>query len=243
LTLAADPTQAYIAGNQSGSPGYESGKPTWLASLHYTNDQFTILRQGVTLLTLENTGNLTIPAWFKSTRTAIGAGTNDMDYYGNDAATVGYDSAKYLMLYRQNFAAGVHYWFTSATPGGGYVEKMRVAQNGDLAIAGSNATKATGTTWINPSDIRLKRDITPYAHGLADILQLEPISYTLKATEQQTCGLDAEKVRAVFPECVGTTRMKLQPEDEEETEVLTLDIHPILIALINAVRELNEKVS
>jgi Chaperone of endosialidase len=131
-------------------------------------------------------------------------------------------------------------------PGGASPGLATLAQffsDGNFQIYGSNGIKATGTTWINPSDIRLKKDITSYAHGLADILQLEPISYTLKATDQHTCGLDAEKVRAVFPECVGTTRMKLQPEDEEDTEVLTLDIHPILIALINAVRELNEKVS
>jgi hypothetical protein len=131
-------------------------------------------------------------------------------------------------------------WLLYATPVGSLSMSsyLQLQGPGDLVISGSMGQKATGTTWANPSDIRLKKDITPYAHGLADILQLEPISYTLKATDQQTCGFDAEKVRAVFPECVGTTRMKLQPEDEEDTEVLTLDIHPILIALINAVKEL-----
>jgi Chaperone of endosialidase len=126
------------------------------------------------------------------------------------------------------------------TPNGstGMSSEFWFDHNGNYVISGSVGQKSTGTTWSNPSDIRLKKDVAPYAHGLADILQLEPISYTLKATDQQTCGLDAEKVRAVFPECVGTTRMKLRPEDEEETEVLTLDIHPILIALINAVKEL-----
>jgi hypothetical protein len=115
-------------------------------------------------------------------------------------------------------------------------------QNGDIWIAGNNATKNAGSAWINPSDIRLKTDIAPYAHGLADILQLEPISYTLVTGEHKTCGLDAAKVQSIFPECVGTRRMKLAPDDEDETEVLTLDMHPILIALINAIRELNAKV-
>lgn len=146
-------------------------------------------------------------------------------------------------------------WFVTGNPdvdqffiyrqnpvGGAQTVPLLLTGVGNLTILGATATKASGTTWANPSDIRLKKDVAPYAHGLADILQLEPISYTLKATDQQTCGLDAEKVQAIFPECVGTTRMKLQPEDEEETEVLTLDIHPILIALINAVRELAEKV-
>jgi hypothetical protein len=135
--------------------------------------------------------------------------------------------------------------FSHSPPGAtvGWSTLFTFDNGGNLTIVGAIGQKATGTTWANPSDIRLKKDIVPYARGLADILQLEPISYTLKATGQQTCGLDAEKVKAVFPECVGTTRMKLEPGDGEDTEVLTLDIHPILIALLNAVRELNAKVS
>src|SRR5215475_2544726 len=115
---------------------------------------------------------------------------------------------------------------------------------GDLTITGNNATKASGTTWANPSDPRLKDDVTPYPHGLADILQLEPISYTwngLAGTPagMRTCGFDAEAVRAIFPDCVTATRGKLHPDDEEEeTDILSLDIHGILIALVNAVKEL-----
>jgi len=115
--------------------------------------------------------------------------------------------------------------------------------NGNLIITGSVGQKASGTTWSNPSDIRLKKNVAKYARGLSEILQLEPISYTLKQHDIDTCGFDAEKVRAVFPECVSTTQMKLDPADEEETEVLTLDIHGILIALVNAVKELAAKVT
>ena len=43
----------------------------------------------------------------------------------------------------------------------------------------------------------------------------------------------------MFPECVSTTRMKLDPADDEETDdVLVFDMHPILVALVNAVKEL-----
>jgi hypothetical protein len=110
---------------------------------------------------------------------------------------------------------------------------------GDLQIMGNVATKNTGTVWINPSDIRLKRDVTDYARGLAEILQLQPIRYTLKACGTTTCGFDAEAVRRVFPECISETRMKLSPDDAEETDgVLVFDMHPILVALVNAVKEL-----
>jgi len=110
--------------------------------------------------------------------------------------------------------------------------------SGNLTMLGPTAIKASGTTWANPSDIRLKKNVAKYERGLSEILQLEPISYTLKSNDVDTCGFDAEQVRAVFPECVSTTQMKLDPGDEEKTEVLMLDIHPILIALINAVKEL-----
>src|SRR5215467_5217633 len=118
--------------------------------------------------------------------------------------------------------------------------------SGNLQIAGSNATKATGTTWINPSDPRLKQDIAPYAAGLAHICQLAPITYQLKAQpDGPLCyGFDAEKVRDVFPECVSTTKMKLDPADEAETEdVLVFDMHPILIAIVNALKEVETRLA
>ena len=116
---------------------------------------------------------------------------------------------------------------------------------GNLYMSGSVATKASGTTWANPSDPRLKQDVAPYAAGLAELCQLEPITYRLKAQpDGPLCyGFDAEKVRDVFPECVTETRMKLLPDDEEETDgVLSLDIHPMLIALVNAIKELTARV-
>jgi hypothetical protein len=165
------------------------------------------------------------------------------NWYCNDSTVIGYNAALPGWKLTMDYRAGGAAQFAYHTAGGAYGPTATFDTTCNLIITGSVGQKSTGTTWSNPSDIRLKKDIAPYAHGLADILQLEPISYTLKATDQQTCGLDAEQVRAVFPECVGTTRMKLQPEDEEETEVLTLDIHPILIALINANKELAAKVA
>lgn len=114
---------------------------------------------------------------------------------------------------------------------------------GNYTIVGAAATKASGTTWANPSDIRLKSDVAPYARGLIDILSLEPITYRLKADPDQECyGFDAAAVREVMPECVFETRMKLDPADEEETEgVLTFDMHPILITMVIAIKELTAR--
>src|SRR5215475_1824264 len=122
---------------------------------------------------------------------------------------------------------------------GGY---LRLDGAGNLIISGATGTKASGTTWANPSDIRLKQDIGAYSRGLGDILKLEPITYRLKADPDRECqGFDAAAVQEVFPECVGTTKMKLDPDGEEE-EVLTFDMHPVLVALVNAVKELSAKI-
>jgi hypothetical protein len=113
--------------------------------------------------------------------------------------------------------------------------------DGAYRLTGSYAQKATGTTWANPSDPRLKTDIGSYARGLAEITQLTPMSYRLKSDpDGPLCyGFDASAVREIFPECVSTRRMKLNPTDEEETDdVLVFDMHPILVALVNAVKEL-----
>jgi hypothetical protein len=197
------------------------------------------------LLTLDNAGNLTLATPTQPVATAIqisgGAFTNFMlnNPWGPQATAT---SSWSLMLdaggdratfYRRapNAAAG-----TTTNP---FVVYGTSTPPGDLVITGNNATKNTGTVWINPSDMRLKKDVAAYPRGLADILKLEPISYTLKACGTETCGFDAEAVRTVFPECVSTTRIKLDPADAEETDdVLVFDMHPILVAIVNAIKEL-----
>jgi hypothetical protein len=122
--------------------------------------------------------------------------------------------------------------------GGGFINTITSDNVGNITISGPTGTKQTGTTWANPSDIRLKKNIAKYTRGLDDILKLEPISYTLKSNGLDTCGFDAEKVREVFPECISTVRMKLDPADDEEADVLIFDMHSVLVALVNAVKEL-----
>jgi hypothetical protein len=78
-----------------------------------------------------------------------------------------------------------------------------------------------------------------YAKGLKEIIQLNPILYHYKNTSNKTfspevlaaenVGLTAQEVQQVFPEAVG--------KDQDGT--LNLNMHSILIAQINAIKELN----
>jgi hypothetical protein len=134
-------------------------------------------------------------------------------------------------------------------PGGGANSlAANIDLNSNLTIAGPVAVKQSGTTWVNPSDPRLKRDITPYTVGLEAILALEPISFQYNGKGgttddgRQCYGYDASKVRTALPECVGTRRGKLTEKDADEIDLLTLDTSNFTLALVNAVKELHARV-
>lgn len=109
------------------------------------------------------------------------------------------------------------------------------------------ATSSYSSTFTLTSDERLKKNITDYSKGLAEIIQVQPKSYTFNGKANtiegvESIGVLAQEIKDVFPETVGTVNKKLNPEDEQETELYTVDISPVTYALINAVKELNAKV-
>lgn len=61
--------------------------------------------------------------------------------------------------------------------------QMIYSSAGNLTIDGSVATKATGTTWANPSDARIKNVVGDYTIGLAAILALVVKRFTYKGNE------------------------------------------------------------
>ncbi|GIV35478.1 MAG: hypothetical protein KatS3mg031_3013 [Chitinophagales bacterium] len=104
----------------------------------------------------------------------------------------------------------------------------------DLHLANNSAAKPSSSTWTVSSDARLKSLDGPYSKGLNEILQLKPVLYHYIAdtilnlpNEEQCIGLIAQEVQKVFPEAVKTGA----------AGYLDLDIHPLLIAYINAFKE------
>ena len=115
-----------------------------------------------------------------------------------------------------------------------------------LEVSGS-AAKSTGTTWINTSDERTKENIQNYTKGLNDIVQLQPrvFDYNGKGSTEKSkenIGLIAQEVIDVYPEAISTFKAKLDETDAKETDIYNLDFHSISISMINAIKELNEKV-
>lgn len=103
-----------------------------------------------------------------------------------------------------------------------------------LAVYGT-AAKTGGGGWTNLSDRRLKDIQGAYSKGLNEIVALQPVMFTykkdnpmmLKSNEQQI-GFVAQDVQLIFPEAVS----------ENSSGYLDFNMHPVNIALVNAVKEL-----
>jgi hypothetical protein len=109
-----------------------------------------------------------------------------------------------------------------------------------LQLSTDQAAKLTTSTWTTTSDIRLKKVDGTYTRGLQEILQLQPIRYHYAAgnarnlaTDVQAYGFSAQAVQVLFPEAV----------TQEADGYLSLNIHPILIAYTNAIKEQQQQIS
>jgi hypothetical protein len=114
--------------------------------------------------------------------------------------------------------------------------------NGVVYISGlgtgtvySNGGLLTNT---NPSDERLKKDISNVSWGLDAVTQLRPVSYKWKTDtvgQGEQYGFIAQEVQSVMPELV----REFETKDGEETVTrLGLEKDGIIVAMVKAIQEL-----
>ena len=121
-------------------------------------------------------------------------------------------------------------------------EAMRVDSGGALILVGSTAQKATGTTWSNPSDQRLKSNIQDYAKGTAELMQVRVREWEYNGKGGTTDGMKglgviADEVMTVLPNTVETYDAKLNANDEETTAIKKFDATEITWLLVKTVQE------
>jgi hypothetical protein len=147
-----------------------------------------------------------------------------------------------------NTARGCNFYINTTPVGSASAaSQLTFDSAGNLSITGPAGFKSTGTTWANPSDRRLKDEIEDYATGLAAIVQLQPRTFVYNGKGGSTAGMRgygfiADEVEPVMPEMVSTQAGKLDAADEEETDIQTLDQSNLILALVNAVKELAARV-
>jgi hypothetical protein len=121
-------------------------------------------------------------------------------------------------------------------------ERMRIDSSGALILAGSTAQKATGTTWSNPSDQRLKSNISDYPKGTAELMQVRVREWEYNGkggTVAGTKGLGvvADEIMTVLPNTVDNYEAKLNVDDEETIQIKKFDATEITWLLVKTTQE------
>jgi trimeric autotransporter adhesin len=129
----------------------------------------------------------------------------------------------------------------------GTVALFRFYGDGNMAISNSTATKSSGTTWANPSDIRLKDNIQDYTKGLETLSKVNVKTWEYNGKANTTAGTKglgviADEIMQILPNTVDTYASKMNPSDETLTDVKRFDATEITWLLVNAVKELKAEV-
>jgi hypothetical protein len=117
-----------------------------------------------------------------------------------------------------------------------------------LQLSSNSAAKPSSSTWITISDERVKDNIKSYGKGLNEILQVNTKTFDYNGKGETNSaitgnvGVIAQEIVKVFPETVNTYKGKLNESDREETDLYGLDAHALTFALINSVKDLNDKI-
>jgi hypothetical protein len=180
---------------------------------------------------------------------AVDASNNLMRVLGYGYGTSAYSSAARVAMDFQpdqtwtDAAQGTKILFITTTNGTTTTaERMRIDSSGSLILAGSTAQKASGTTWSNPSDQRLKDNIRDYTKGTTELMQVRVREWEYNGKGGTTEGLKglgvvADEVMTVLPNTVETYDAKLNAEDEETTEIKKFDATEITWLLVKTVQE------
>ena len=132
--------------------------------------------------------------------------------------------------------------FSTSSISAAPAERLKITSTGSLILTGSTAQKATGTTWSNPSDQRLKYNITNYPKGIPELMQVRVCEWEYNGKGgtvegEKGIGVIADEVMTVLPNTVETYDAKLNAEDEKTTAIKKFDATEITWLLVKAVQE------
>lgn len=232
-TDATGLAKVYMNMGTRGQDGLQiNSQSDWGTSIHLSNGTSTATTSGYTIAVTGASGP------------TGRAGDFAMVSGFGEVMTIGYNSAG--SNYATSFPAvdGI-FGSTPMRMGVNLASSATPAYN--LEVNGS-AAKNSGTTWVNTSDIRLKKDVSRFTDGLNVISKINPIWFrynghggTLNTSKLQV-GVVAQDMKEIAPYTVGTFKAKYDESDAASQEFYNFDYNAIGYALINAVKELDERV-
>ena len=182
------------------------------------------------------------------TGVSLWGGYNSATYLSNNEYYNGSNRIRIFADLATEYAqlSGQHIWYNAPTGVAGstitFTQAMTLDSVGALILNGSTAQKATGTTWSNPSDQRLKTNIMDYPKGILELMQVRVCEWEYNGKGGTTDGLKglgviADEIMTVLPNTVATYNAKLNAEDEDTTEIKKFDATEITWLLVKAVQE------
>lgn len=111
-----------------------------------------------------------------------------------------------------------------------------------MYILPDGSCKNTTGTWSAFSDVSLKQNVNDYTTGLSELVRLRPVTFEWLDRDfgpDQNWGLVAQEVEPVMPELVGES----PANPDNPTMVKTVDYGRIIFSVINALREVSERLS
>ena len=183
---------------------------------------------------------------------SIGAhGAFGLTSTGSDAQYSIYDSGGTLRCF-YGWQASTGYAIVSNSIGSGWF----AMDQGDNFLTSASHTYKTGTIqWEAFSDARIKTVDREYEPGLAEVLALRPVRYHYKGNDsltkdgvslharvsgQQFIGLVAQETEMVIPDMVNKIDGFI--DGKSVKDLRTLDINPLIFALVNAVKDLKQEI-
>jgi trimeric autotransporter adhesin len=175
----------------------------------------------------------------------VASGRIDINYQGTNIARFVESGDQYIIGLNGSNTRGLLYDAGDTSIGVGFLSGNGVvfvgsATSGTATFSSSNVYKPTGTTFLNPSDQRLKENITNYTKGLAAVNMLRPVNFTFKGelgvqTNNKNCvGFIAQDVAATDLSTMVSTGAD---------GYYRLDVSELTFTLVNAVKELSAKVT
>lgn len=208
---------------------------------------------------------------------AVAGGNANFGFLVNGAAkgNIGYDGGRgFFGLLNQEYTGNDFQFrlvndgsFAFHDPNAGPASVFTIAKTGDIGsnggiTIGGAAIKPGGGTWSAPSDKRLKNNVNDFKDGLAEIMQIRPVTFHyngkagLKNMTREHVGIIAQDVQKVAPYMVENfTHEEVQYVVDEgnkgatpdairykkagtiKEEYLSVDPNAFTYMLINAVQE------
>jgi hypothetical protein len=125
---------------------------------------------------------------------------------------------------------------------------LQITATNTLYTGAANAYKTGSTTaWIIASDVRIKKNVTPYTKGLTELNQINIKNFEFNGLGNSIdgtkgLGVIADEIEQVLPSSVNTNKVKLNKDDAERVDLKHFDSTELVYLLVNSVKELSAKV-